>query len=167
MHLGNSCYISPLRKCSCPFINSVPSLTGTCSGWRNGEDKAGELGRFLMRYLSCIHFYGFSSVSRLYETLTNFGVYFSTSRSSRQFGLNGPIEALRCMSIAAWKGYDHEEHRQATRRGLLALKLHQDITVMSVKLCVTINFLWRHFTYSLHLFQRIFTSQKSSMPSFN
>lgn len=110
-----------------------------------------------MRYLSCIHFYGFSSVFRLYETLTNFGVYFSTSRSSRQFGLNGPIEALRCMSIAAWKGYDHEEHRQATRRGLLALKLHQDITVMSVKLCVTINFLWRHFTYSLHLFQRIFT----------
>ena len=123
--------------------------------------KQGNSEGFLMCYLSCIHFYGFSSVFRLYETLTNFGVYFSTSRSSRQFGLNGPIEALRCMSIAAWKGYDHEEHRQATRRGLLALKLNQDITVMSVKLCVTINFLWRHFTYSLHLFQRIFTSQKS------
>lgn len=63
----------------------------------------------------------------MYE-LTKFGVYFSTSRSSRRFGLKGPmahgLEALRCMSIAAWKGYDHEEHWQATRRGLLEPEHH-------------------------------------------
>ena len=162
MHLGNSCYtiyiymitVSPLWKCNCPFINSVSSVTGTCSGWRNGEDKAGELGRFLMRYLSCIICIHDKLISQVFvgcmkHLRTSECILFSTSRSFRQFG-NGPmshgLEALRCMSIAAWKGYDHEEHRQATRRGLLALKSHQDITVMSVIMCVTINFLWRHFT---------------------
>ncbi len=146
MHLGYSCYLL-FESATVPLSNSVLSATGTCSGWRDGEDKAGELGRFLTHYLSCdFHYFSsvFLNVVWTCMNLRSLECILARPEAPDDLDLKDPWPTVLRLFDAC-----QSQLGKGTTMKNIGKQHVEDSWSLSIIMCVAINFLWRHFTSSL------------------